>query len=210
MKRGLIHLLVMAVILIGFAVFGVNSGLRHTAVASDTVTYWLPYLTTDTTAPIYCMLSNMGSQLASGSSNDDNITSVTFTVMSNAAGNSSRSPISFTLGRTGIPYGKSVLLSFNGQTVYSSGTLSGDLSNDTGTGTLAYYGGRLDIFGTNTAGITLPTNFTATARPTFNCSTIGLMCYQGTTSPKRNLVGYSCSDRGLFNPYGPVGGVYTY
>lgn len=208
MKRGLIHLLVLAVILIGFAVVGVNSGLRHTAVASDTVTYWLPYLTTDTTAPAYCMLSNMGSISQSNTSSDDNITSMTFTVLANAAGNSSRTPISIILGR--IPFGKSVLLSFNGQVLYVNGTLSGDLSNDTGTGTLAYYGGKLDIFGTNTAGIILPANATATGRPTFNCSTIGLTCYQGTTSPKRNIVGYSCSDRGLYNFYGPVGGVYTY
>lgn len=204
MKRGLIHLLVMAAILIGFAVFGVHSGLRNAAVASDTVSYWLPYLTTDTTAPVYCVLSNMGTQ---GGSFEDNITYFQFSVRSNAAGNTSQS--------TGTAFsrvaaGRSALLSFIGQTVYMNGTALFDLTNDTGTGTLATYGGKLDMTGAYTPGVTGIPSGSVTARSTFNCSTISMSCYQGTTSPKRNLKGYTCSDSGLFNYWGASGGVYSH
>ncbi|MBF0459378.1 MAG: hypothetical protein HQK99_15925 [Nitrospirae bacterium] len=213
MKRGLIHLLVMAAILIGFAFFGVHSGLRNAAVASDTVSYWLPYLTTDTTAPVYCVLSNMGTQVLNAGDNtsvEDNITYFQFTVKSNAAGNTSQNT-GTAFGR--VPAGRSALLSFSGQAVYLNGIAIFDLSNDTGTtGTSAYYGGKLDMSGAYTPGVTgLPSNgSSATGRSTFNCSTIGMSCYQGTTSPKRNLKGYTCSDSGLLNYWGVTGGVYSH
>ncbi|MBF0567865.1 MAG: hypothetical protein HQK95_03260 [Nitrospirae bacterium] len=215
MKRSLVYVLALAVILTAIGLWGINSGSRP-AGASDTVSYWLPYLTTDSSAPVYCILSNMGTQSGgSGSSIDDNLTTMIFTVMSNAAGNPSgnASPTTYATAAR-VPFGKSILLTFSGQQITANGTQIIDLTNNTGTGTLSSYGGRLDLFSANTAGpaggASLPGfQSTASARSAFNCSTIGMSCFQGTTTPKRSLVGYTCSDSGLFAYIGPVGGVYT-
>ncbi|WP_420265124.1 hypothetical protein [Candidatus Magnetominusculus dajiuhuensis] len=214
MKRSLVYVLALAVMLTAIGLWGINSGSRP-ADAADTVTYWLPYLTTDSSAPVYCILSNMGTQSGgSGSSIDDNITTMRFTVMSNAAGNPSgnSSPAFGTAAR--VPFGKSRLLTFSGQQITADGMQVIDLTNDTGTGTLSSYGGRLDLISANTGGasnLSLPgLHAFATARSAFNCSTIGMSCFQGTTTPKRSLVGYTCSDSGLFNNIGSVGGVYSY
>ncbi|MBF0567866.1 MAG: hypothetical protein HQK95_03265 [Nitrospirae bacterium] len=215
MKRNLVYVLALAVILTAFGLWGINSG-SGSAGAADTVTYWLPYLTTDTTTPVYCILSNMGIHSGgSGSSVDDNITSIQFTVMANAAGNpTGNSSPTINTNAIKVNYGKSTLLSFIGQFIYADGLPAIQLTNDTSTGSLSTYGGRLDLISSSTGGagsLTFPgISSLATVRSSFNCSSIGLACFQGTTSPKRNLVGYSCSDSGLFNHYGVTGGVYTY
>ncbi|WP_420265126.1 hypothetical protein [Candidatus Magnetominusculus dajiuhuensis] len=215
MKRSLVYVLALAAMLTAFGLWGVNSGSRS-AGAADTVSYWLPYLTTDTTSPVYCILSNMGTQSGgSGSSIDDNITTMQFTVMANAAGNPSGNVSPYVnLNAIKVNYGKSTLLSFVGRFIMADGLSAIQLTNDTGTGSLSTYGGRLDLISSTTGGtgnLSLPQwGSVATVRSAFNCSTIGLACFQGTTSPKRNLVGYSCSDSGLFNYFGATGGVYTY
>ncbi|KWT84191.1 hypothetical protein [Candidatus Magnetominusculus xianensis] len=217
MKRSLIYVLVLAVMLTALGMWGINSD-KKTATAADTVSYFLPYLTTDTNAPVYCMVSNMATPTNASTSNDDNVTTINFTVLSNSNGNASRAAASVVNASAyKIAMRRTRLMTFSGQAITVDGSQTHDLTSDTGTGTVAGYGGRLDFIAASSvgapfgvAGVAGQTN---TLRSTFNCSTVGMACYQGTTSPKRNVVGYSCSDSGLFTGTAtpsPIGGVYAY
>lgn len=221
MKRSLIYVLVLAVMLTALGVWGINSSTK-TATAADTVSYFLPYLTTDTSAPVYCIVSNMGTTGFNGAGNDDNVTTIAFTVLANSSGVSSRATSNILSSSSlKIPIRKTRLLSFSNQVMTVDGTSALDLSTDTGTGTLASFGGRLDFIATSSVGPAIPANGitnVATSMPlrgSFNCTTMGMTCYQGTTSPKRNVVGYSCSDSGTFSSATAgavvnIGGVYAY
>ncbi|MBF0568906.1 MAG: hypothetical protein HQK95_08585, partial [Nitrospirae bacterium] len=125
MKRSLTYVLVLAVMLTALGIWGINTDTK-TATAADTVSYWLPYLTTDTNAPVYCMVSNMGSTGNPSGGLDDNVTSINFTVMSNTTGNSSRvasTPVTFAL----IPIRKTRLMTFSGQSIYVDASQTHDL-----------------------------------------------------------------------------------
>ncbi|MEO5360077.1 MAG: hypothetical protein H7843_06455 [Nitrospirota bacterium] len=200
MKRSLIYVLVLAVMLTALGMWGINSGTK-TATAADTVSYFLPYLTTDSNAPVYCMVSNMATPSNTNTSNDDNVTTIAFTVLANSTGNASRS-IASTVNASSakIPMRRTRLMAFSGQAITIDGSQIIDVSSDTGTGTVAGYGGRLDLIAASAIG----NNGFKLGNSTFSCVTMGLACYQGTTSPKRNVVGYNCSDSGT-----NVGGVIT-
>ncbi|MBF0456394.1 MAG: hypothetical protein HQK99_00675 [Nitrospirae bacterium] len=238
MKRSLIYVLVLAVMLTALGVWGINSGTRSadaavpTTVQGDTVTYWLPYLTSDTTAPIYCVVSNMSTQTNNLNAGDDNVTSFQFTVLANEAGTASRTatgPSNF----VNIKMKKTRLIQFLGQTIYLDSIVAIDLSGDVASSG-AKYGGKLEFFASgalgapvawNSSSATSVTNYATnnalysgmvlggTLRSTFNCTSLGMACYQGTTTPKRNVVGYHCSDSGLYTSGGTnnvIGGIYAY
>lgn len=199
--------------LTALGIWGINTDTK-TATAADTVSYWLPYLTTDTNAPVYCMVSNMGS-VGAVSGSDDNVTSINFTVMANSTGNTDRyaSNAASALSYQRIPIRRTRLLSFSGQTVVLDGTQIIDLTtstnggtNNTGTGSVAGFGGRLDFISSTAIGL----SGSNANRSTFNCTTMNMACYQGTTSPKRNVVGYQCSDSGAVNTSGMIPGLYPY
>ncbi|MBF0556443.1 MAG: hypothetical protein HQK96_18145 [Nitrospirae bacterium] len=195
MKRSLAYVLVLAVMLTALGIWGINTGTK-TATAADTVSYWLPYLTTDTNAPVYCMVSNMADIPKTAPGSDDNVTSINFTVMANTVGNTSRAastPVTFAQ----IAVRKTRLMTFSGQSIYLDASQTHDLSANTGTGSVAGYGGRLDFIASNAVGAATATVAGSNVRSTFNCTTMNMACYQGTTSPKRNVVGYQCSDSGI-------------
>ncbi|MEO5355796.1 MAG: hypothetical protein H7844_00675 [Nitrospirae bacterium YQR-1] len=72
------------------------------------------------------------------------------------------------------------MITFSGQTV-TTGSTSISLLNNTG--------------GASSASVMYGTKLTFASNDTSaSCSTIGIACFQGTTSPKRNLSGILCYD----------------
>ncbi|MEO5357696.1 MAG: serine protease [Nitrospirae bacterium YQR-1] len=146
--------------------YGLSTYLSSSSTyAGSTVTYNMPYLHTNSAAISYCWLSNTTTDTATA----------TFTVMSN---NSSSSPSQSAKTKTiSIAGKKTALLTFTGKSI-KSGSTSVDISGDI-SGTDVAYGLKivLTISGSNAT-----------------CETIGMSCFQGTTSPKRNLKGYTCRD----------------
>lgn len=141
------------------------------------VYYYLPYLTTVSGAEVYCMLSNFST---------DDVTATTFTVMANATYQATQTARTFP-SINNIGKGRTQLISFMEQSVYvDAGTQVVDLSSDTGTASA--YGGTLRFSSTGSTGI--------------NCKTLIMTCYQGNTTPKRNLVGYICEDDSTSGPGG--------
>ncbi|QWR76270.1 hypothetical protein [Candidatus Magnetomonas plexicatena] len=110
-----------------------------------------------------------------------------------------------------IIYAKqSDMITFTGATA-TLGSAVADLSPQVGTNSGTLYGASLTFAGSYSSITTTimtagpntvfgrqvsTTMSTSVGTPTvpLNCLTMGLACYQGTTSPKRNLVGYTCMD----------------
>ncbi|MEO5357185.1 MAG: hypothetical protein H7844_07800 [Nitrospirae bacterium YQR-1] len=139
--------------------------LSSTTTALSTVKYYIPYLHTNTNNVVYCIASN---------SSSDNSTGY-FKVTSNDNGTLTGKFNSFS---TVFTAGTTNMLTFSGQTVYTgSGSDKIDLSSDTGTS--AAYGGTLKFDSTGTS---------------LNCKNLTMGCFQGTTTPKRNLAGFICED----------------
>ncbi|MBF0464766.1 MAG: hypothetical protein HQK88_08990 [Nitrospirae bacterium] len=143
--------------------------------AAKTVKYQLPFLHSDTNNVVYCFLSNSISTEVN----------VGFQVTSSAA-----AP---TLGMTSfsstVGGGITRMIRFNGQSVYLNiGTtdVSINLAQDVGTSNA--YGGTLRVVSTTGEDV--------------NCKSVGLSCFQGTTSPKRNIAGYLCVDDSTSGPGG--------
>lgn len=100
-----------------------------------------------------------------------NAVSASFTVM---ASNSSTSPSQTAIsGSFSISGKQTTLLTFTGQTI-QSGLTSISIASDT-SGTDIAYGLKMEISGGS-------------------CESVGMSCFQGTTSPRRNLTGYTCND----------------
>ncbi|MCG6552434.1 MAG: hypothetical protein L7F77_08910 [Candidatus Magnetominusculus sp. LBB02] len=216
MKRSLIYVLVLAVALTALGIWGINSGTKSADAAGSTVTYWLPYLSTNTTNPTYCMVSNMGASAANTldtGTAEDNVTAVGFTVMSNTAGTATATAIGTqtTAASYKVPVKKTRMLSFVGQAVMMDTTSIYDLSSDTTSNDS--YSGKLTFAAPLTVALSTAS---VGIRQTFNCTTMAMTCFTGTTSPKRNVVGYSCSDGGfsagtaLVTQTVPGSGIYAY
>ncbi|MBF0458216.1 MAG: hypothetical protein HQK99_10015 [Nitrospirae bacterium] len=142
---------------------------------STNVYYYMPYLTTVSGAEVYCMASNFST---------DDVTSTTFAVMASAVSQAPQTARTFPTINN-IAKGRTQQISFIGQTVTVDGTTQVvDLSSDTGTN--SSYGGTLHFSSTGSTGI--------------NCKTLLMTCFQGNTSPKRNLVGYICEDDSTSGP----------
>ncbi|MBF0463910.1 MAG: hypothetical protein HQK88_01940 [Nitrospirae bacterium] len=196
MKKRLVFILLLALVLTAFAlrvgVVAVN--------AMDNVTYTLPFMGIHTNSVVYCWAANMST---------DNV-SVGVSVMSNSV---STAPPSQNIAMLGgmIIYSKQTnMITFTGATA-TLGSAVADLSQQVGTNSATIYGVNVTFIGSyqgvtttlltsgpNTVfGPQVSTNMTTSqGLPTVpaNCLTIGMACYQGTTSPKRNLVGYTCMD----------------
>ncbi|MEO5355774.1 MAG: hypothetical protein H7844_00560 [Nitrospirae bacterium YQR-1] len=135
-----------------------------------TVSYYIPYLHTHTNNVTYCYIANFSS----------NALTTSFTV--NAA---ATKPVgnATTFGDT-LGAGLSKMVTFSGTTI-SLGVETLDLASETGTG-LTAYGGTL--------------KFTTTVTGGASCKNVIISCFQGTTQPKRNVVGYLCGDDSTSGP----------
>ncbi|MBF0517645.1 MAG: hypothetical protein HQK97_11125 [Nitrospirae bacterium] len=141
------------------------------------VCIYFPYLTSVSGAELEWVLSNFST---------DDVTATTFTVMANATYQATQTARTFP-SINNIGKGRTQLISFMEQSVYvDAGTQVVDLSSDTGTASA--YGGTLRFSSTGSTGI--------------NCKTLIMTCYQGNTTPKRNLVGYICEDDSTSGPGG--------
>ncbi|QWR78325.1 trypsin-like serine peptidase [Candidatus Magnetomonas plexicatena] len=147
--------------------YGLSTYLNSSSAnnAGSSVTYNIPFLNTNSNVVTYCWVSNTLTETATA----------TFSVMSS---NSSSSP-SQTANSTNIFIAgkKTAMLTFDGQSIIS-GSNSVDLSGDI-SGSGISYGLKMLL-------TTIGTNAT--------CESIGMSCFQGTTSPRRNLKGYTCND----------------
>ncbi|QWR77430.1 hypothetical protein [Candidatus Magnetomonas plexicatena] len=136
-----------------------------TGSAKSKVIYSLPYFHTEPSAVTYCILSNQSS---------DNTSAVTFAVKANSASNAAGTVNTFPSAPL---YAKMTqMLTFSGYSV-TCGNSAIDLTSELSGATS--YGGVLSIYSTGTA---------------LNCTNITISCFQGTTTPRRNLAGYLCQD----------------
>lgn len=153
------------------------------------VTYSFPYLHTLGSAVVYCVVSNFST---------DNATGNGFTVMSSAQQSVSQTlhelPSAFTINR-----GKTAQIIFNNQqvaikndnlTVFNISD-NNSLSIATDTCTNCPYGAKISW-----------TSNLASMTSGVDCLSLVMSCFQGTTLPKRNLVGYLCSDDSTTGPGG--------
>ncbi|MBF0520738.1 MAG: hypothetical protein HQK92_13580 [Nitrospirae bacterium] len=138
------------------------------------VYYYLPYLSTNSSVVTYCVVSNTSTY---------DVTTMTFTVMASQFVEASQTAQTFSsslnLGRA-----KTSLFAFNQQTVSVDSTTGLDISSYTQTNSI--YGGTLKFLSTSSSSI--------------NCKNILMSCFQGTTTPKRNLLGYLCEDDSTSGP----------
>lgn len=168
MKRSIIYVLVLALFLMGLVAYEGQYSQDATA-ASDNVTYRFPYFHTAGANVIYCVASNYTGTSAG----------VTLTPRSSGGSYSASSFSLVSLGN--LPGNTTDMFTFNGSSATSlvggaNATISGPDTSAKG----AFYSADLS-FGNTTA-----------AAGTLDCSNILLACFQGTSTPKRNLVGYFC------------------
>ncbi|QWR78248.1 hypothetical protein [Candidatus Magnetomonas plexicatena] len=183
-------LVLVSLLLVG-SVSEVSAGTSGTY-----VTYYLPYLHTNTSGVIYCVVSNFGIGA-------DNITHVNFNIMGNESGTTTRATAQLTtLGY--FASRKTVMLTFSGQAIYIGTSTDNQYTGMSSIlGVSESYGAKLSFVSTILAG----TN--ALRNSHLNCKNIVMACFQGTSNPKRNLVGYSCEagyarnsdDTTTFDPY---------
>lgn len=192
MRKSIVYLMIAAVVLTGLFVWGGNQGSVY-ALLGDNVTYTLPYLTTASDKPVYCVVSNMTQDNAS----------IHFFVVSdgNALTTSSTQQSDLVSGSTNWVYAfQTRMISFEGQNINLDGSkigsINASLSNLSGS-----YGGELrfsQYAANNFDGVTnaLAGNvkYGTAANNDWSCGNMPMACFQGTTAPKRNLVGYMCSD----------------
>ncbi len=136
-----------------------------TSSAKSRVTYSLPYFHISANNVTYCVVSNVSS---------DNITGLYFAMKANSAGTATGALKEFTTTKL---YSKmSKMITFSGDSVYFGNDTVG-LSSELGS---SYsYGGSLVFYSTNTG---------------LNCNSVLISCFQGTSSPKRNVAGIVCQD----------------
>jgi hypothetical protein len=140
---------------------------------ASNVYYYLPYFHTSANNVTYCVASNMSSESLT----------VSFTVGSNPTGNPTGAANAFS---TQLGSKTTRMFTFNEKTV-TAGTDSVSVSSDTADAS-AYAG-------------TLTFSTTATATGTkATCKSLLMACFQGTTTPKRNLIGYVCEDDSTEGP----------
>ncbi|MBF0466383.1 MAG: PQQ-like beta-propeller repeat protein [Nitrospirae bacterium] len=139
----------------------------------STVTYSLPYLHTNTSNVTYCEISNVST---------DSVTGLYFAMGANSSGTPTSALKEFS---TTTLYGKmSKMMTFSGNNVYF-GNDTADLSSELSSA--SSYGGTLTFYSSNTG---------------LNCKSVVLSCFQGTTSPRRNLAGLVCEDNSTIGPGG--------
>ncbi|MEO5355794.1 MAG: hypothetical protein H7844_00665 [Nitrospirae bacterium YQR-1] len=143
---------------------------------ADTATYYMPYIHTNTNNVVYCVVSNVSTSPVTGSF-------TTMTVESGSANQTAGTSFSVDAKTT-------QLMTFSGNTMTTGSTtiFLSDLTSGSSTG----YSGKLAFTGTTSSG---DSEFSgAITSSTVTCSDVPMSCFQGTTSPKRNLVGHTCED----------------
>ncbi|MEO5359787.1 MAG: S8 family serine peptidase [Nitrospirota bacterium] len=132
---------------------------------AGTLVYYMPYFTTDPAAPTYCWVTNKSVSSATAS----------IQIMS---GSSTTVPTQLPLSKTiSLAAKTSKMITFSGTTI-TSGDTSIDISSEIG----------------SVGGTAYSADITFTSGMAINCSQLDMSCFLGTTSPKRNLVGYTCYD----------------
>ncbi|MBF0463706.1 MAG: hypothetical protein HQK88_01015 [Nitrospirae bacterium] len=183
MKRSLVYVLLLALVLTGMGIYGAGK-----VDAGSYVRFIIPYLHTNTNNAVYCVVSNMGGTW-------DNISRTVMQVGSNTSANSSTGLIlpddasAYTL----MTYRSSQQFTFSGQYVYigTANTEIFDLTGSTSTNSaLGAYSAKLTFVAASTGAN--PWNAFSTNYSNLDCKKMSMSCFQGTTSPKRNLVGYTC------------------
>jgi hypothetical protein len=144
------------------------------------VSYFLPFLHTSTSSPVYCVATNNGIGA-------DNVTQMRVHVMSTASSTFERGGASVPIANTNeFSFKKTTMITFKEQGIYmgSNGDPSIDISPYVGTSEA--YGAKLTFIST----IKMGSN--ALRDSHLNCKTLPMACFIGTTNPKRNLVGIIC------------------
>ncbi|MBF0458314.1 MAG: SBBP repeat-containing protein [Nitrospirae bacterium] len=154
------------------------------SIRNDNVTYTLPYLTTAADKPVYCLITNQ---------TNDNAT-IHFTVNANSSGTANQTFQNYNaLSNYAIIYARQTrMLSFEGLNINLDGLVMGSVSVIMTSGS---YGGRISLWQMGTIGGSGSAN-------SWSCTDLPMACFQGTTTPKRNLVGYMCSDQ--YSPQTPI------
>jgi hypothetical protein len=132
---------------------------------ADDVVYYMPYLSTDSNASVSCMVANKTATTVA----------TTIQIMSGMGA----TPTQNELGTINVAAKRSKMITFSGTsiTAYPNDPTIIDIRSEVGSGSTSY---SADI--------------TFSSTDTLDCITLGMTCFQGTTSPKRNLVGYFCYD----------------
>ncbi|MCG6553614.1 MAG: hypothetical protein L7F77_14920 [Candidatus Magnetominusculus sp. LBB02] len=181
MRKSFLYLLLAVVAL---SVVFMSGGRSLQATQNDNVTYTMPYMNTTAGGDksIYCIISNR--------TNDN--ASIHFNVSAVAAGSSLTSQLINlnTLSNYAIVYARQTrMLSFEGMTINVDGIAMGSVA--VAVPSASSYGGRVMLVQMGTLG-------GSGTGASWSCTDLPMACFQGSTNPKRNLVGYICSD-----PYTP-------
>ncbi|MBF0536990.1 MAG: hypothetical protein HQL03_01920 [Nitrospirae bacterium] len=221
MKRSLAILLLLVVALVGVTMWGVDdagavapaayvpgtgnggSGAVFTAPTAGQVAFVIPYLHTAAVNPVYCVISNPVSistpyagylsvfVVANSVGNVGKLqgAGVTGTGAVTISGNPSASDLLKDVTNTNKVIGpfQTRMISFEQKALKIDGVTPANtvtISPDLGTS----YSGIIVVDTQTDASGTLIAGSTAT------CQDIGMACFQGTSSPKRNVIGYYCID----------------
>ncbi|MEO5356833.1 MAG: hypothetical protein H7844_05990 [Nitrospirae bacterium YQR-1] len=145
----------------------------HVGAASN-VYYYMPYLHTNPSNVVYCFLSNAATAEAT---------------VSVAVTSSSTKPVGTANTFTAtLGAGITKMISFSSQSV-TFGSESKDITTETGgtVNSVTAYGAKLSLASTGSD---------------LNCKSMTMSCFQGTTNPKRNVLGYICEDDSTSGPGG--------
>ncbi|QWR76618.1 hypothetical protein [Candidatus Magnetomonas plexicatena] len=192
MKRSLVYVLLLALVLTGMGIYGAAK-----VDAGTYVKYFIPYLSTNTNGVTYCVLSNMGGMF-------DNVSRTVVQVTGNAAGNASQAVITHDdpAAYNNMTFRSTNQLTFSGQYVYigTGNTQIFTLTSDTSTASgLQNYGLTLSMVAASTTVNVNAGSAAGIARSSMlDCKKMSMSCFQGTTSPKRNMIGYTC-ESGMYD-----------
>lgn len=200
MKRSIVYLMLLLVALFGVSMW---SGNVSTVTAADTVTYTLPYLHTASANVVYCVISN--------NTSDNATVGVYLTAYGNKLSAISGDKIntSTTANKT-IQAFQTSMMTFGGTTnsgtdIYltiSDGTNTSNNVIGSVSGVSGSYGAYLVLLKTTTV---VADNNVAS----LSCENAPMACFQGTSTPKRNLVGYQCKHSNT-GAWAGASNIYTY
>ncbi|MEO5358750.1 MAG: hypothetical protein H7844_15835 [Nitrospirae bacterium YQR-1] len=172
MKRNslVVKIMVMSAMILATALL-----LTVKTTEASNVYYYLPYFHTISNNVTYCVAANMSSEELT----------VSFTVGANHNGNPTGTSNTFS---TKLGTKTTRFFTFSEKTV-TAGSDTVSISSDVGDA--SSYAGTLKF--TTTA--EFPTTGTKAT-----CKSLLMSCFQGTTTPKRNLIGYVCEDDSTDGP----------
>ncbi|MBF0518469.1 MAG: hypothetical protein HQK92_01950 [Nitrospirae bacterium] len=146
--------------------------------AASTIYYYMPYMQSNAAGVTYCIVSNMSSETLN----------TTFTVGSNTTGVTTGTANSLST----IATNTTKQMTFYQQAV-TFGSTTATIASDVPDANSTSYAGTLTFTATSEFG---------TTGTKATCLSVVMACFQGTTNPKRNLIGYACKDNGTDGPGG--------